>query len=266
MWSLPKTYFPLHNENRMACEGDVESARERFLKDRPTNLEFLLRQRYEWMNNYLSNGSNIVELGSGPGFSQLFIRNRNFKMSDVVKRPWVQLTVDALDLPFEDQSMDAIVCSHMIHHLTSPKTFFEKATKTLRPGGLIVISEIYTSWLMRFLLRIMRHEGWSYEVNVFDKNAVANDPKDPWSANCAIPQLLFDDSNQFESQLPDLKIIYKERVEGFIFPLSGGIIAKTKTILLPFWALNLVHKFDELLIKISPRVFALGIRIVLQKK
>ena len=35
---------------------------------------------------------------------------------------------------------------------------------------------------MRFLLRLMRHEGYSYDVNVFDENCVCNDPADPWSA------------------------------------------------------------------------------------
>ena len=44
---------------------------------------------------------------------------------------------------------------------------------------------------MKTVLRLMRHEGWSDEVDIFDRNAVCNDPSDPWSANCSIQKQLF---------------------------------------------------------------------------
>jgi hypothetical protein len=67
----------------------------------------------------------------------------------------------------------------------------ENVGRKLKPGGRIIIQDIYTSTIMKVALRVMRHEGWSEEVNVFDRAAVCNDPDDPWSANCSIPKLLF---------------------------------------------------------------------------
>ena len=78
-----------------------------------------------------------------------------------------------------------------VHHIAQPMKFFQDLKKVLKPGGLVLINEIHTSLIMRLLLKVMSHEGWSYDVDVFDKETVANDPRDPWSANCAIPQLLF---------------------------------------------------------------------------
>lgn len=262
---LPRIYFPSHTENRMVSEGDVAAARARFLTERPNNLNFLLEQRYGWMNEYLCGKERVVELGSGAGFAKEFIRNISLKLTDIVKHPWIDEQVDAVKLPYEPESLDAIICSHMIHHIASPVTFFKQARRALKKDGLILISEIYTSYLMRALLRVMRHEGWSYNIDIFDEKQVANDPSDPWSANCAIPQLLFSDPARFSQALPGLKIERCELTECLIFPLSGGVIAKTKTVHLPKWALELLHGLDQCLVSVAPRFFALGMRVVVRR-
>jgi len=262
---LAKTYFPAHMENRMKNEGDLESAREFFLKHRPTNLNFLLTERYGWMNPYLEGKEKLIEVGAGAGFSKEFITNKNLKITDFKKYPWIDQEVDALNPPFESNSLDAVIASHMIHHLAQPLVFFRQIQKVLKPGGYLLIHEVQTSFLMRILLRVMRHEGWSYDVDVFNEKTIANDPKDPWSANCAIPELLFTDSDRFEKALPGLKIVKNELCETFIFPLSGGVIAKAKTLPLPIPVLKLVNHFDRLLVALFPGVFALGRRIVIQK-
>lgn len=263
---LPITYFPRHEENRMNSEGNVELARKRFFEEKPNNLWFLLSERFSWMNRFLSGLDSIVELGSGAGFSKTFITNNNFKTSDVVNRQWIDLKIDALDLQFENDSVDAVVCSHMIHHIASPVRFFNGVSRVLKPGGLIVISDIYTSWLMKLMLRVMRHEGWSYDVKIFSPDSIANDPDDPWSANCAIPELLFKNTEDFEKAFPEFEVIYKKLTECLIFPLSGGVIAKTRTVNLPFFILKFVNLIDSILIYCFPQVFALGIRVVVRKR
>ena len=129
----------------------------------------------------------------------------------------------------------------------------------------MLINEINTALLMRFLLKLMKHEGWSYEVDVFDSESVANDPADPWSANCAIPQLLFDDISVFERKVPMFRVERHELNEFLVFPLSGGVIAKTRTINLPKPMLQAVDVLDGLLIKLMPSVFPMARRIVLQR-
>jgi len=257
-------FTPDHKSNRMHNEGDVIGAREYFIKHHPSNLAHLLHQRFSWMNEYIPEGTRAIELGSGAGFSQMFIK-QPIIMSDVEPRPWVNQVVNALDLDFPDDSFDVVICSHMIHHLAKPLQFFERVSRILKPGGRLLINEINTALLMRLLLRIMNHEGWSYKADVFDPNAIANDPADPWSANCAIPQLLFDDLATFEVKVPCFRVERHEMSECFVFPLSGGVIAKTRTINLPEPVLRAVDVLDGILIKLMPAVFPMARRVVLRR-
>lgn len=257
-------YFPDHNANKMAHEGDVEGARARFLANKPNNLRFLLEKRFRWMNAYIPAGTKALELGCGAGFLQLFV-DAPVTLSDVEARPWTNRVVDAMRLRELGETFDVVVCSHMIHHIANPIAFFADLATVVKPGGLVLINEIHTGLLMRLLLRIMRHEGWSYDVDVFDPKAVANDPRDPWSANCAIPQLLFGDLARFEREAPAFKVERFELNECLVFPLSGGVIAKTATINLPTAVLKLVDGLDRLLIRLMPDVFAMASRVVLRR-
>jgi SAM-dependent methyltransferase len=247
----------------MRGEGDVGAAREYFIRYRPSNLAHLLNQRFAWMNDYIPPGTRALELGCGAGFSQFYI-NQPIILSDVEMRPWVNRTLDALNLDIQDESFEVIICSHMLHHLAKPLRFFERVSRVLTPGGRLLINEINTALMMRFLLRIMNHEGWSYDVDIFDPNAIANDPADPWSANCAIPQLLFSDPRAFEARVPFFRVERHELTECLVFPLSGGVIAKSPTVNLPAAILRAIDGLDSILIKLMPGVFPMARRVVLQ--
>ncbi len=186
-------------------------------------------------------------------------------LTDYKKFDWIDLEVDALNTPFEDASVDAVVSSHMIHHLAKPVRFFREMRRILKPGGYLVISEVHNALITRAISRVMRHEGWSYDIDVFDENLIATDPNDPWAGNIAIPQLLFGDSRRFEEKVPGFKVVRNERCECFIFPLSGGVTAKARTVNLPRFCLRAVDLVDGVLTRIMPNVFAMGMRVVLEK-
>lgn len=262
---LKGTYFPAHEENRMAHEGDVEGARQRFLQERPRSLTCLLRQRYSWMNEYLLGRNAVIELGSGAGLSKEFIDCPRLMLTDVVGRAWIDIVVDAMNLPFKPDSVDAIICSHMIHHLASPVRFFNYAWAILKPGGIMLIQDLHTSLMLRVLLRVMRHEGWSYDINVFKEAAVANDPSDPWSANCAIPELLFRNEEDFNKKITGFRMLDNRLNESLLFPLSGGVIAKSRTIQFPLPVYTLVQGVDRWLVRLLPNIFAVGRSVVLEK-
>jgi SAM-dependent methyltransferase len=263
---LGGTFLPAHTQNRMHHEGDVAGARKRFLAARFRNLEALLEQRYAWMNDYLRPGDRVVEFGCGAGFSRLYLRAENLVLSDYIEQEWVDVRADAMNPPFEPDSIDAIICSHMIHHMAHPTTFFRKVHPLLREGGRIIIQDLNTALLMRVLLRAMRHEGWSYDIDVFDGAKAANDPSDPWSANCAIPELLFASSATFEAKVPGFRVLKNELNECLLFPLSGGVIAKTPVPELPAWLLSLVRRTDRVLVRLLPSLCALGRSVVLEKR
>ena len=262
---LKGPYFPAHSENRMDSEGDVLAARNNFLSKKFNNLDFLLKQRYSWMNEYIDSQQKIIEIGVGAGFSEFYLKDKPI-LTDVVINNWVDDIVDATNMKYPNGSIDVIIASHNIHHFYSPYKFFVECQRVLKKGGLVLIQEVNTSLLMRILLKLMRHEGWSYDKDVFDPKEITNDKKDPWSANCAVPELLFSSKQKFEANFNSLSIIENKLCECLIMPVSGGVISKTKMIELPTIILKLISYLDKLLIYIFPNFFALGRRVVLRKK
>jgi SAM-dependent methyltransferase len=258
-------YFPRHEDNLMSSEGSVAVARQIFLDRRFRNLDVLLRTRYAWMNHYLAPGQNIVEIGAGAGFSPLYLTQK-LLLTDAAHNPWIDKFIDATNMDLESRSVDVLIASHNIHHFYSPFKFFKECERVLKTNGVLLIQEINTSLLMRGLLRLMRHEGWSYDVDVFDEGAIVNDKNDLWSANCAVPELLFTDAARFEQAFPGLKVEANELCECIIFPLSGGVISKTRMLELPGFLLKAVMLLDRLLVRVAPGLFALGRQVVVRKR
>ena len=258
-------FVPKHTDNLMEGEGDLLKAREMFLKNKFKNLDFLLFKRFNWMNKYLSNKQKIIELGSGAGFLKMYLKKKIIT-SDAIKFPWIDMKINAMDINLKKNSVDIFIASHTIHHFYSPKKFLNNLQKVLKPGGLIIIQEINTSLIIRILLKMMKHEGWNYDLNIFDENEIMNNENDLWSANCAIPEMLFDNEKKFEKNFPFFEIIKNDLNECFIFPISGGVISKTKVIELPYFLLKMIDKIDNALIFLAPKIFACGRSVVLQKR
>ena len=260
-------YKAKHSENRLKNEGNVAKARQFYLENEPSNLKFMLEGRYLWMNDYIRPGDRCIEVGCGSGLSKEFIRKDcHLLLTDFATYPWVEQNVDALNTGMPDESFDVLLCSNMVHHVPYPKVFFEEVFRILKPNGKLLIQEINCSWFLRLLLRSMRHEGWSFNQDPFSMTVPCTDKDDLWSANCAIPNLLFDDLDQFHRQVPQFKVTFHEYSEAILLPLSGGVIAKAKTVNLPRRVLSMVQAFDNLLIGISPNLFALQRKIVLEKR
>lgn len=263
-WVLGGKYLAKHEENRMASEGAVAEARQRFFQQRFRNLDYLLRSRYEWMNDYLKPDSVIIEIGAGAGFSELYLKYRPI-LTDAADHPWINRFIDATQMDLADESVDVIIASHTVHHFYSPYKFFMECQRVLKKGGIVIIQEINTSFFMRLLLRMMRHEGWAYDVDVFNPNAIVNDANDLWSANCAVPELLFHNPRTFEHTFPKLQVTRNKCCEFLLFPLSGGVIAKTSIPELPEIVLRSVMVVDSILTQIAPSIFALGRQVVVQR-
>jgi len=262
---LPRTYFPAHTENRMSHEGNVERARAAFLAGPTRNLHALLQQRLTWMGGFIGPGDIVVELGCGAGLTGFFLPNVAIFATDVRPYPWTAACIDALRLPFAAESVDVFICINMIHHLAAPTVFLDSVLRCLRPGGRLLIHEPAPSFAMRAALRLMRHEGWSFDVDAFDATVPANDPTDPWSGNNAISGLLFDDRDRFVRRFPGFRIVFDRFSEFLLFPLSGGVTARTAVPELPAWALRAVAAADRLACRLAPSLFAMGRSLALEK-
>jgi hypothetical protein len=110
----------------------------------------------------------------------------------------------------------------------------------------------------------MQHEGYSFDVDVFDDDSVCTDPSDLWAGNNAIARLLFDDHAAFARAHPEWRIVRDEPCECLMFLNSGGVTAKTAYLPLPLSVLRLVESFDGVMARLSPTIVALGRRIALQ--
>ena len=261
-----RKFVPAPGMDRIGGHGDYAATRSRFFGGRQSNnLRYLIRERYAWMNPYLAGRRRVVELGAGPGLSREFLRAPELELTDVVAHDWLDGTVDALALPYPAESLDAIICSHMIHHTTDPVAVLHGIRRVLKPGGVLLVNETTPSACHRVLMWAMRHEGWSYDVDLFGQRPSAKDSSDPLAGNNAVADLLFGDHARFRATFPDLSIARHEFTEFFLFLVSGGVGGRVFTIRLPETALDLLRRLDQALIRLAPRVFALARRVVIIK-
>jgi SAM-dependent methyltransferase len=246
--------------------GDLAKNRNYYLRTRFPNLTFLFKKRFDWMNNYIFDTDEVLEVGCGIGVTKLFVKKGNLILSDVIDNPWVDRQEDALNLSYADESLDVIIANNIIHHLAHPLQFFQETDRVLKKGGRLLIQDINCSFFMQRLLRFMHIEDFNFKVNVFDRNQICTNPQNPWNGNNAIPNLLFDDVKRFEQYVPYLKIIEFKKSEFFVYICSGGISGKTFSIPLPYAVLKILDTIDNFLVLMLPMVFALQMRVVLEKK
>ena len=260
-----KIYFE-HDQNLMKNEGDIQKAREYFYKKKNKNLYKLLENRYYWINKFLSDDDNILELGSGANLLKDFI-DKNIYTSDFNNNEFLDYkNVDACNTGFSDNSFDKVISSNLIHHIAHPIKHFNEINRILKSGGLYVIQDINCSLVTQMIVMLMKHEGYDFTKDVCNSDVPVNNPADPWSANIAAPNLIFNNFDKFNEQINNkFEIKFKKYSEFILFLNSGGVIAKTFHIPLNNFLNNLVNQIDNLFVKF-PKIFAMQMSIVLEKK
>ena len=256
-----------HNENRMKSIADTKIARELYYSSKSKNVKFLLNERFSWMNDFIQDEEIGIEVGSGAGFSKDFIKNKNFKLTDIGEDDHLDFkNIDAQSTSFESESFDYVIASNMIHHIPFPIKFFKEMNRIIKKGGKLIIFESYCSLVFQLATIIMKHEGFDFTIDVWDEKNPKSDEKNAWHGNIAVPHLIFDDKTKFEKNLGKyFKIEYEKLTECFIFLNSGGVTSKTKCIPLNNFFLNLLNKIDRMLVRLFPKIFCMGRRIVLKK-
>lgn len=195
-------------------------------------------------NKFLLSGDKILEIGSGGGFMKNLYPN--IITSDVREIKGVDMQVNAMDMPFEDNSLDAILGVHVIHHIPDINAFFKEADRVLKPGGGIVCVEPYWSPIAKFLYKNIHPEPFDESAEKWEL-----DLEGPMSgSNQALSYILLKrDKEKFKRKYPQFSLEYQKPF-GFIrYIATGGIWLKPK---LPEFMFPILKGFEYILTPIMP--------------
>ena len=242
------------------CDLDdpqTTSLRRRVIKEKV----FLRRIYEEWYKEVIADlprGSEpVLELGSGAGFMNEFIPD--LITSEVFACPHISAVIDAMNLPFADDSLRAVVMTDVLHHIPDVRRFFKEATRCVRAGGAIIMIEPWVTPWSRLIYSRLHHEPFEPLARQWDFP-----PSGPLSgANGALPWILFErDREPFGRDFPQWEIKSIKPMMPFRYLVSGGFSMRN---LVPAWSFG-VWRFLEKLLAPGMDFWAMFARIVLVKK
>lgn len=84
----------------------------------------------------------LLEIGSG---TQHIIYNDSAKVVrvDIKEADSIDVVADAHDLPFEDDSYDAVIAKEVLEHLYHPHVAIDEVFRVLKPGGKFIASTCF---------------------------------------------------------------------------------------------------------------------------
>ncbi len=201
---------------------------------------------YRQFEKAVSDSENkvLVELGSGGGFIKEVISN--MITSDVLELPNVDKIFSALDMPFEEASVDAFFMYNVLHHIADTRAFFKEALRCLKAGGKIVMIEPANTLWSRFIYKNFHHETFDTQAPEWGCRGQAKwelEPRLSWlgqaetgkagnlqesgrlsGANGALAWIIFwRDRKIFESEFPSLRIVRMRNHTPLRYLLSGGL-------------------------------------------
>jgi len=202
---------------------DVDDPRSTLLRRQIIQSKPFLRQLYaEWYSLICSRLPNqhsaILEIGSGAGFLQEFLPE--LITSEVFELEGVDRVEDATALTFADGSLDAILMTDVLHHIPDVGLFFAEASRTLRPGGRLLMIEPWRTRWSEWVYTHLHPEPFRPESRDWRLP-----PGGPLSgANGAIPWMVFErDRAQFSASYPALEIVSIEGLMPLSYLASGGV-------------------------------------------
>lgn len=205
-------------------------------------------------------GAPVVELGAGTGNFKEFMPS--VISTDLVYCEWLDCVHDAMALPYRDSSVGSFLLIDAIHHVKDPSKTIREMERCLKPGGRIVIFDVYISPFSYLYYNFLHKEDVDLKAEVFDPVPDAVE-KAPFQSNQAIATLLFFRRlDEFSSRHPSLKIIRKEVREFLLYPLSGGFEGRQ---LVPYFSVKLFESIDRLALRILGDKIAARCLVVLEK-
>jgi ubiquinone/menaquinone biosynthesis C-methylase UbiE len=112
-------------------------------------------------------GNNILEIGSGPGISSEFIKDKKLTLTDFLPWPHGKIvgSVDASQLPYKDNTFDSVFLVNALHHMQYPVSALAESCRVAKIGGRVVIVEPYVNIFSYLIYKIFHNEKttWRYK-------------------------------------------------------------------------------------------------------
>ncbi len=129
----------------------------------------LCKDDYPPILEELENGefNTLLDVGCGTGpmiellsrkypdkhYTGLDLTPKMIEVANAKKLPNTQFIVgDSEDLPFEDESFDAVICANSFHHYPNPQKFFNGVYRVLTPNGRLVLRDYTTNPVMLWMI------------------------------------------------------------------------------------------------------------------
>jgi ubiquinone/menaquinone biosynthesis C-methylase UbiE len=127
-----------------------------------------IAQRLPWVIGDIDLGSNVLEIGPGPGLTTDLLRSLVPRVTALeidaslagslrsrLKGSNVQVIEgDATEMPFGDSEFSAVISFTMLHHVPSQELqnkLLAEVLRVLKPGGFFVGSDSLQSWFMKII-------------------------------------------------------------------------------------------------------------------
>jgi SAM-dependent methyltransferase len=201
-------------------------------------LNRVYRRWYSLLAENLPAGDEpVLELGSGAGFLKEYIPG--LISSDIMPVRSCDLACSALQLPFTDKSLRAIVMMNVLHHIPEPALFFREASRCIKKRGAMVMIEPWVSSWSRLVYSKLHHEP--FDPGADSWGLPASGPLS--GGNDALPWIIFErDLGRFKRDHPSWLV--KSITPGFPFSylLSGGISLRS---LVPGWMFAPIDQIES---------------------
>lgn len=127
-----------------------------------------VQERVPWVIGDVDLGSNVLELGPGPGLTTDLLRITVDRLTALEIDPQLARALtsrlgqsnvrvvegDASKMPFVNCKFSAAVSFTMLHHVPSPELqdkILREVFRVLKPGGFFLGSDSLESWLMKMI-------------------------------------------------------------------------------------------------------------------
>jgi SAM-dependent methyltransferase len=246
-------------------ENEVDSPERIYALRETIQRKVFLRNFYEEAYSYFKSQVSaaamatplpkLVELGAGPSFLKDYIPHVQY--TDLIPYSGLDLELNALAMPFEDNTIDGFFLLNVIHHIPDGEQLFAEITRTLKPGGFVSMVDQNVNWFSKVILQYLHSEPFD------DAKDWRFDSEGPLSsANGALAWILFKrDWSRFQEKFPGLQLVDRETAMPFQYWLSGGLRFPQ---LLPSRSLKLVKTLDRAFLKLHPNAGSF-LRVTLRK-